>query len=230
MPESKLTCQQQSLCPGGGDKDGRESAFLSASSGSVDGPDYLALTTPRLGDPVQGASACRERNNEELISPAGPFQCLGSSRTFSEGADVFPWEECCYTIGLSRGRIKNPGEVASAAAGSSDSHTPHGQTQTPGSLLPREGTNHRRGTPHRSQRKHGGNAPRPPQAGGLYPVSRGAPRCLCGRSNTHCADRQAEEHRAPGPARSRAEMTKPTAHLQGRSQNRRGHGRGWKGC
>lgn len=99
---------------------------------------------PRLGDPVQ-AGVCvpgteptwepRERNNEELIYPAGPFQCLGSSRTFSEGADVFPWEECRYTIGLSRGRIKNPGEVASAAAGSFDSHTPHGQTQTPGSLL-----------------------------------------------------------------------------------------------
>ena len=128
----------------------------------------------RLGDPVQ-AGVCvpgagptrepRERNNEELIYPAGPFQCLGSSHTFSEGADVFPWEECRYTIGLSRGHIKNPGEVASAAAGSFDSHTPHGQTQTPGSLLPREGTNHPQGTPHRSQRKHGGNAPCPHRQG-----------------------------------------------------------------
>ena len=171
----------------------------------------------------------RERNNEELIYPAGPFQCLGSSRTFSEGADVFPWEECRYTIGLSRGHIKNPGEVASAAAGSFDSHTPHGQTQTPGSLLPREGTNHPRGTPHRSQRKHGGDAPRPPQAGGLYPESRGAPRCLFCRSNTHCADGHTEEHTAPGPARSRAETTKPAGHVQGSSQNRWGHGPGWKG-
>lgn len=47
---------------------------------------------------------------------------------------MFPWEECCCTIGLSRGRIKNPGEVAPAAAGSFDSHTPHRQTQT---LAPR---------------------------------------------------------------------------------------------
>lgn len=48
----------------------------------------------------------RERNNEELIYPAGPFLCLGSSRTFLEGAGVFPWEECRYTIGLSRGCIQ----------------------------------------------------------------------------------------------------------------------------
>ena len=73
----------------------------------MDGRAYLALATPvsgrpgaggRLGDPVQ-AGVCvpgagptrepRERNNEELIYPAGPFQCLGSSHTFSEGADVF---------------------------------------------------------------------------------------------------------------------------------------------
>lgn len=47
---------------------------------------------------------------------------------------MLPWEECCCTIGLSRGRIKNPGEVAPAAAGSFDSHTPHRQTQT---LAPR---------------------------------------------------------------------------------------------
>ena len=162
----------------------------------MDGRAYLALATPvsgrpgaggRLGDPVQ-AGVCvpgagptrepRERNNEELIYPAGPFQCLGSSRTFSEGADVFPWEECRYTIGLSRGHIKNPGEVASAAAGSFDSHTPHGQTQTPGSLLPREGTNHPQGTPHRSQRKHGGNAPRPQQAG-AYTLSPVEPPDVC---------------------------------------------------
>lgn len=31
----------------------------------------------------------RDWNNEELIYPAGPLQCLGSSRTFSEGQTCF---------------------------------------------------------------------------------------------------------------------------------------------
>ena len=71
----------------------------------------------RLGDPMRARSCApgtgptqepRERNNEELVHPARPLRCPGSSRTFSEGRTCFPGRKGVCTIGLPRGRVKRP--------------------------------------------------------------------------------------------------------------------------
>lgn len=84
---------------------------------------------------------------------------------------MLPWEECHYAIGLSRGRIQESRQVAS---GTFDAHAPPGQSQPSGSLLPRGGTNHPRGSPHWSQRTRWEQAACLQHAEAVQPESHGA--------------------------------------------------------
>lgn len=105
----------------------------------------------RPGDPVRAGvcvSGARptpepgEGNNKELIYPAGPLRCLGSSRTFSEGQTCF--------LGRNAGAEAAPRIRARLL----QLRPPlRRQTQTP-RLQPLGGPSHPHGTPPGSQRKH----------------------------------------------------------------------------
>lgn len=150
-------CQPEPLrCPADGA--GLASAFRSLSSASrvlrpgCGGPP-AAL---RLGDPGRAGVCVRgapptpelgERNNKELIYPAGPLPCLGSSRTFSEGQRCF--------LGRNAGALSVCLEAAPRIrARLLRLRTLRRQMQTPRPAAPRRPKLPAR-DPTRDQRKHG---------------------------------------------------------------------------
>lgn len=110
----------------------------------------------RLGDPGRAGVCVRgapptpelgERNNKELIYPAGPLPCLGSSRTFSEGQRCF--------LGRNAGALSVCLEAAPRIrARLLRLRTLRRQMQTPRPAAPRRPKLPAR-DPTRDQRKHG---------------------------------------------------------------------------